>query len=354
MSDGVTLITGAGGYLGRLLVRHYLDHTDQELVLGARTPWRGDEALDPRRARCVPVDLEEPEPFAAIDGELRGRITAIVHLAAITRFNVERARAQKVNVDGTAHTLALAARCPGLESFAHVSTVYATGLRAGSVREEPYDDAGFANNYEWSKWAAEGLVAGADLPLRVLRVSTVVADDDSGFVTQYNAFHTTLKLCFYGLLGLVPGSAGTPLYLTTGRFVVGAIARLVGSSDAGGFYHLTHDRAGALSLGQLLDIVFEEFGSDPEFAKKGIVRPLLADQESFGWLVEAASPVAGSLVAQALAEVEPFSGQLYVNKSVENSRLRDALGLDAWPEMDMAELVARTCRHLVRTRWGRR
>jgi len=206
VSDGVALITGASGYVGRRLARHCLDTSDLELVLPVRTAARRAEiesVLGPsgHRVRFVAGELDGTECFADLDVTWRGRSTSIVHAAAVTRFNVDRDLARRVNVEGTAQVLALARRCPGLESFAQVSTVYATGLSEGRLREEPADDsAGFANAYEWSKWAAEQLVIGADdLPWRILRVATVVADDDTGVVTQYNAFHETLKLCFYGL-----------------------------------------------------------------------------------------------------------------------------------------------------------
>jgi len=359
MSDGVALITGSGGYLGHRLARHYLDTSDIELVLPVRTAARRAEievALGPlaRRVVFVPGDLDGPEAFADVDVAWRNRITSVIHAAAITRFNVDRDLARRVNVEGTAQVVALARTCPSLETFSHVSTVYATGLREGPIGEELTDDtAGFANAYEWSKWAGEQLVAGADdLPWRVLRVATVIADDDAGMVTQYNAFHETLKLCFYGLLSLLPGRAATPLYFVTGRFAVDAIVALAQPGGAGGIYHVSPDRAGALTLDQVLDLVFEQFGVEDDFAKKRIMRPLLADEETFELLVAGVSPIAGGLVAQALDNVAPFARQLYVDKTLDNSRLREAM--DACTLPDAAPLLANTCRRLLATRWGRR
>jgi len=359
VSDGVVLITGASGYLGSRLARHYIDTTDMDLVLPVRSRASRDElatALGPlaHRALFVSGDLEGPEPFADLDGSWRTRIRSVIHAAAVTRFNVDRDLAARVNVDGTAQVLALCRRCPGIELFAQVSTVYSTGLHQGPIREEPADDtAGFANAYEWSKWTAESLVIGADdLPRCILRVSTVVADDDSGVVTQYNAFHETLKLCFYGLLSLLPGRGDTPLYLVSGRFVVDAVAQLMNHAGAAGIYHVTHDRSEALTLEEVLNLVFDQFDAVEEFAKKRIMRPLLADEESFGLLVDGVTPVAGSLVAQALQNVTPFARQLYVNKELDNSRLRAALVGYAASEPE--PLLVSTCRQLLSTRWGRR
>lgn len=359
MKEQLVLITGASGYLGRLLARRCLQD-GHRVLLAVRSHARRDEATAALgalagRAQFVTVDLAGAEPFAALDGEVRRRITRVVHTAAVTRFDVDRQLAERVNVDGTRHALALARSCPALESFSQVGTVYSSGLRDGLITEEPHDDgAGFANTYEWSKWAAEQLVVeqGGDLPWRVVRVATVVADDDSGAVTQYNAFHETLKLCFYGLLSLLPGRGDTPLYLVTGAFATDAIARIADPSSAGGIYHVAHDLSESLTLDQVLDVVFEQFEQVEDFRRKRILRPLLADEESFGLLVDGVKSFAGSLVTQALANVAPFARQLYVRKELDNTRLRAVLTDYRAP--DPARLVRDTCSELLSTRWGRR
>ena len=357
--EGLVLVTGANGYLGRELSRRFLAD-GMEVVLAVRSSTARSDvaaALGPlaERARFVAVDLTEAEPFAAVHPALRRRITSVVHGAAVTRFNVDREVAALVNVEGTRHALALARSCPELESFTLVGTVYSSGLQVGRIAEEAHsDEAGFANFYEWSKWEAEQLVlAQADeLPWRVLRVATVAADDDTGAVTHHNAFHETLKLCFYGLLALLPGCGDTPLYFVTRAFAVDAVRRLTDPACPGGIYHVAHDRSASITLDQLLDIAFEEFESVDDFRKKRILRPLLADEESFDLMVDGVTGFAGSLVTQALANVAPFARQLYVTKDLDNSRLRSAL--HDYEAPDAASLVRATCHQLVATRWGRR
>ncbi|HVE45377.1 MAG TPA: SDR family oxidoreductase [Acidimicrobiales bacterium] len=372
VTEPLVFITGASGYLARRLARRYLGdgrdvllavrgldrrrRLERELgaeVEPARVP-TGGSSITPGQMSFVAVDLDAEDPFSTVDEPCRRHITHMVHGAAVTRFNVEPETARRVNVEGTRHALELARSCPSLESFGQLSTVYSTGLRPGPIAEERYDDsAGFANAYEWSKWEAERLVAQSDdVPWRLLRVATVVADDDSGAVTQYNAFHETLKLWFYGLLSLIPGQGDTPLYFVTGAFVTDAVAQLMEPGPAGGIYHVAHDRSESLTLDQLLDVASAEFAAVEEFAKKRILRPLLADQESFELLVDGVSSFAGSLVTQALANVMPFARQLYVAKELDNSRLRSALGDYRAP--DPTKLVAATCAQLVASRWGRR
>lgn len=352
MTPPVVLVTGASGYLGGLVARRLA--AGGVAVVGTARSGSVERARRELGVPVLPADLDDDDPFAAVDGGWRRRITAVVHAAAVTRFNVDAELAQRVNVEGTRRAVELARACPALESFAHLSTIYATGLRAGVVAERPYgDDAGFANAYERSKWAAEELVGGSDdLPWRVLRVATVVADDDTGSVTQHNAFHETLKLWFYGLLSLVPGRGDTPLYFVTGQFAADAVVRLARAGVAGGVYHVAHDRSESLTLDRLLDVAGSEFAKVEDFAGRGILRPLLADEESFELLVDGVTPFAGGLVTRALANVMPFARQLFVAKELDNTRLRGALA--GYRAPDPAALAAATCARLAATRWGRR
>lgn len=348
MSDGAVLVTGASGYLGGLVARRYRDAGYE--VLG-----HSRRAVEAEGVVWAAGDLADDAPFAAVDPQWWARLTHIVHAGAITRFDVDRRAAQAVNVDGTAKVLDLARGCPRLTGLGLVSTVYATGLRAGPVDEALYDDGpGFANEYEWSKWQAEQLVAavGPELPWRILRVATIVADDATGRVTQHNAFHETLKLWFHGLLPLVPGHADTPLYLVTGDVVADAVVTLVESTSPGGVYHLAPDASASPSLAELLDIVSAAFDAVESFRRRRVLRPLLGDEESFDLLARGVDAFGGGLVRQSLQSVVPFARQLFVAKELSTARLHAALPDHG--DGDVAELVRHTCEWLVATRWGRR
>jgi len=355
VSDGYALITGANGYLGRLLARRYMDSTDRALVLCVRdASGAGSVEASDGRVRLLVGDLSTHAPFAGVDRQLRDRIVEIVHCAALTRFDLEAGPAQLVNVHGTEQVLRLATQCPNLESLGLISTIYASGLRAGRILEQAYDGTtGFANLYEWSKWAAEELLLTryAGLPARILRLATVIADDDTGTVTQHNAFHTTLKLYFHGLLSLIPGRPTTPLYFVTGDFVAGAALELVDPRRPNGIYHVTHSLADSLTLDETISVAFEAFGWAEEFRRKRILRPLTVDHESFELLAAGMTSLSGGLVGRALSTVAPFARQLYVTKELDNTQMRAALSAYHAPDPEL--LVRRTCESLVRSRWGK-
>jgi nucleoside-diphosphate-sugar epimerase len=329
-----TLITGAGGYLGRRIAAAL---PDDELILAVRAPG----AAEPTGRRCTVVaDLRDPAALAALDTR---RITRIVHAAAVTRFDVDRDAARRVNVDGTRLVRDLARRCDRLERLVVLSTLYTAGRRRGDVPEVRHDGrAGFVNHYEWSKWAAEQLVPSAT----VVRLPTVIADDGSGTVGQYNAFHHTLRLYYYGLLTLLPGDPATPLSLATAEFTVDAVIALL--TAAPGIYQVC---PGPVPLGTVVDTAFTAFEADPAFRRRMLPRPIHCDLASLRDLAGAAQGLRGGPIHEALASVTPFAEQLYLPKTFRTDRLRAA-----WPgyrERDPVSLVESVCSHLVATRWGR-
>lgn len=362
------VITGADGYLGTLIAARYLRDTDFEVVacvrarsfddltnksahlmsklkrIDAATTGSATERLD-----VLPLDVRMPEQLEAIP-----RPTHLIHAAAITRFDVSRDDADATNVEGSRSLWRWAADSPDLQSSVHVSTVYATGLRTGETPEQPYDSsAGFANEYEWSKWTAEHVLNTelVGLPVAIARVATVMADDLSGAVTQHNAFHQTLKLLYYGLLSVVPGKPDTPLHFVTGDYASDAVFQLT-QQCATGVFHVAHDVSCAPTLQELIDTAFEVFRHDEDFRLKKILPPLLADEETFELLRSGISDMNSGMVAQALDSMAPFAQQLFIHKDVRNQHMRSVL--PGYTEPDLHLLTSRVCQNLAATRWGRR
>jgi nucleoside-diphosphate-sugar epimerase len=351
MNDGQILVTGADGYLGRLLVQHLLETTDRRMLLWVRSSTKAEavakcaatfgEAIHQGRITCAGGDLRGDLPFNGIDP---GEISGIVHLAAATAFTVDPDTATGVNVAGTAKLLELARRCSRLESLCLASTLYVSGLSSGEIPETAITERpAFANEYERSKWEAERLaLAVPDLPLSIVRIATVLADDESGICGQRNAVHNTLQMLFHGLLSMIPGDPNTPIYLSTGEFAAAAIgAALLGGH---GVYNAAEIAADSLTLGVAIDVAYRSFSEAKPFLRRRIRRPRYVDLATFELLANAAGGLGGSVLGQALGSVLPFAPQLYAPKLVANKRLLELL--PGHEPVDGVALLAATCGYL--------
>lgn len=356
------LVTGADGYLGSRIAKAYAARAGRPVIAWLRAADEGEFQLkrarlmagigaDAREVRCSYGDLRDADPFRAVNANDVG---TIVHAAAVTRFNVERDVARQVNLEGTAKLLDFAGRCRALEAVGVLSTVYASGLKAGDVEEVPLDDAhGFANHYEWSKWQCEDLLLAryGHLPWRLFRVATVVADDEEGCVARHNAVHNTLKLLHYGLISLVPGRPQTPLYLVTAEFVTQCILELMLRRADHQIYHVAHAREESVRLDEFIEVAWQAFLESPEFARRRLLKPVYTDLASFDLLAGGIAGLGGQVVSQAISSMTPFARQLYVEKSVRNRNLVSACARYRAP--DPRQLVRNTCARLVQSKWQR-
>ncbi|MGH8536320.1 MAG: SDR family oxidoreductase [Gammaproteobacteria bacterium] len=357
------LITGGNGYVASRLAQHYLSQQPQtDVVLWLHADAAAE--FEHKRSKLETYfhdfdgrieyragNLVAAEPFVEVDPKA---IDIVVHAAAVTRFNVEQDLAQQVNVDGTEKLLKFCERCRNLERVALLSTVYSSGLRQGAIDETAFDSRyGFANYYESSKWAAETMLMTryGHLPWQIFRIATIIADDNKGVVSQYNAFHNTLKLLYYGLLPILPGKPDTPLYFVTGQFVTESIFTLLLRAPLHGIYHVTHAREESLSLGKLLELTFSTFSRESDFSRRRVMRPLYTDEQSFARLADSIQGLSGTVIKQAVASVTPFSKQLFFRKEVQNARMVSYL--QSYRAPDQRQLVEKVCTYLMQTRWGR-
>lgn len=362
MSAKQILITGVDGYIGSRLARKYLDSTRDRVLLWMRA--KDEDEFRAKKERLAGGlgdfdhrveyhwgDLLDEAPFRSLDPR---EINCIVHSAAVTRFNVDEHTARSVNIDGAGKVFHFAGNCPALEAFGLLSTVYASGLASGRIEEAPLDGgSGFANHYERSKWFSESLLLSEfnHLPWRIFRIATAIADSDDGRVSQYNAFHNTLKLFYYGLLSLAPGKPETPVYFVTGDFAASSIFELMTSSPARTIYHAAHTESESITLGELIDIAFATFERESDFQSRRILKPLYSDADSFDLLVDGLGAFGGGIVNQAVSSVAPFGRQLFIRKQIQNHNLVSALRDYRAP--DARQLIRNTCEYLVRTKWGR-
>ena len=245
------LITGASGALGPPLLAELLqsDGTDRVTVLlrpGPRWDRRVEElrasvaqmAVDAGHQRplrldrlmCVAGDVGRRDlGLEAREGaRLAKEVHVLIHAAANTRFSTSAGDLHNVNVEGTRHALAFARLCRVLEQFVLVSTTCVAGTRTGVIAERLEDEPdAFVNAYERSKWEAERLAAAADLPVRIVRLSTCIGGERTGYVHRFGAIHQSLRWLIRGLVPMVPAVDGSHVDLIATDVAVRWIARAV-------------------------------------------------------------------------------------------------------------------------------
>jgi nucleoside-diphosphate-sugar epimerase len=359
------LITGASGHIGTLLTRSLL-RSDAELILWLNAESAGQftmkrAALEAALAshHLVSKDLDRLSyawgnltDNRAFDDVCGDGIDTIVHLASQTKFNVSKEAAENVNIAGSQRVLEFAGRCRKLSNFIFVSSIYASGLKEGTLAERPLPRADFANNYEWSKWQAEQKLINdySALPWQIVRLATVIADDEEGNVTHQNAFHNTLKLFYYGLLSLLPGHPATPLYFISGRLATDALEGTIFRPTPHQIYNVCQSVEGAVCLADLIDLSFACFKQSPDFARRRIMPPLFASAADFKVMTEASAGFRDEVLKQALASIEPFARQLFVRKEVLNDHTLCLL--DGQPTISSRDLIEASVTRLVASKWG--
>ena len=260
---GVVLLTGATGFLGAQVARRLLSNTEHVVVALVRArdaaeakrrlerAWQDwPEAVQHLGGRVEPLagDLTLPGLGLASDAwtGLAGRVTHVIHSAAELRFDGALDEMRRINVQGVAHLLELAHaanRHHGLSRYAHISTAYVAGSRAGEVAEADLtDEYGFANTYEQTKYEGELLVraAMASFPVSVFRPGMVVGDSANGEIRSFNTVYVPLRLYLSGRLRLIPSRPDLRVNMVPVDYVADAVARLAfDPRAAGATFHLT-------------------------------------------------------------------------------------------------------------------
>jgi thioester reductase-like protein len=351
-------VTGATGLVGaEVLVRMLRHPRGPRAYVLVRDASRWD-ALTSRlqipAGRVLPLVGDVTLPGLGLSladrATLARETCAVVHAAADTTFSRTLEEARRTNTLGTSHLLDLAAGWPGLERFAFVSTAFVAGWRTGVVAEcDGGDDAGWINAYEQSKYEAERLVRDNVRDWLVLRPSTIVCDSPSGVVTQYNAVHRALRLYHSGLASMMPGAEETLVDVVPLDYVADAVASLALRPElAGRTLHLCAG-AGALPLGELLDLTYAIWASKPGWKRRAIARPALTDLATYRLFERTVEETADARLKQVTRSLAHFIPQLAFPKRFETSGADVALGATAPPVRGYWE---RLIVHLLETNWG--
>ncbi len=233
------LVTGAAGLIGgelcaRLAAR---GHAVTALVHRERVV-RGNDGAAVPGLRVVAGDVRLPllglDALPAVD--------MVVHSAAITAFDAAEDVYRAVNIDGTAHAIAVA-RALGVPLL-QVSTAYVCGTDDGVIREAATGTA-FTNGYEASKAAGEALVRASGLRFAIARPSIVVGDAAGGVIRDFDNIYMLFRLIASGLVPELPAVAGATLNLVPIDHVAAGLVAMVERFDAaaGQTLHLVADQA---------------------------------------------------------------------------------------------------------------
>lgn len=313
-----TLLTGATGLLGRVLMRDLLRKGHQLAVL-IRAPGSGN-ALDRINRILTAPQLTDHRPVVmpsvvagSIDGAkqelsiaksdrdwIEKNVSEVIHCAASLSFeySAHSNEPYRTNVEGT-RALIDFCRSVGVSSFHHVSTAYVCGNSHGLIKETEIDQGQSPKNvYEDSKLQAELIISNAKRDFErvtIYRPSIIVGEYTTGFTSTFHGFYLPLKI----LASLPPSVTGSvhPSYfwkalgmsdddyknLVPVDWVSLAMARIISDpSLQSQTYHLTHWQPTAVSL--IGEAFAEAINLEPR-AKQGQI-----DQDLFDYFAGQMKP----------------------------------------------------------------
>lgn len=245
-----TLVTGATGGLGRVLVAQLLADGREVLALG-RNVAVGAE-LEAQGARFVATDLCDPACRLPLDG-----VDTIFHLAALSAPWGPEAAFHAANVTATERLLA-DARAAGAARFIHVSTpsIYARPRDQIGLTETSPLPARLATAYARTKLEGEQAVLaahGAALHTVALRPRAIIAPHDTALLPRL------LRAADKGAMPL-PRSGRALVEPTDARDVVAAMLAAEARSDVAGGKAFNVSGGAPISLRELVSHVFARLG----------------------------------------------------------------------------------------------
>lgn len=278
-------MTGATGSIGREFIRLFLNETQDHLTLIVR----------PKPGFSHEERMERILAKMGINGKQEGRLTVFkgdvtqprmglaesdwnrvlsetdefYHIAALTNLGAGWEEAEKINLQGTVHALALAQEAcqkGRLKRFFYFSTAYVAGslTPVRALEDELPENPAFANNYEATKFLAEKKVReemAAGLPAVIFRPSIVVGDSERGVISEFNVIYPFLRLFAHGLLRKIPSRRQNVFNIVPIDFVVRAAFWIaVQERSLGKTFHLVSENPPTLEM--LLEIK-EEYGDFP-------------------------------------------------------------------------------------------
>ena len=323
------LVTGAAGLLGAALTAALAAQGKTVIAMVHKTSEIRNNTGDViPAAACDPSSA--PSGIQVVRGDVRNpglgldpatrewldrHVSAVVHCAALVRFEAAWDELEAINVTGTRHVAQL---CP-CARFIHVSTAYVCGLTDGLIAEAPCDPEGpFGNDYERSKAEAETSLREQRPEAVIARPSIIVGEAASGRIRSFDTIYRAFKFIAEGKITAVPSKTTATLNFVPIDHVVDALAALVDQPASDGrIVHLAARRA--VPAQRFLDLV----GTVP-----GLCSPRIVAPEPFA--------DARTSIAERLAR--PYWGYFQRHPDFLTGALAELTGLAA-PAIDDAVLL---------------
>ncbi len=247
---GITLVTGAAGFMGRHMVAHLAAQGVN--VRATARPKKDTSFFDKLGVEFVPADLTKPETLPRL---FEGEVDRIFHLGAICNFSTPYKKLYPTNVLGVERITQMA-RDAGIKCYVHVgsTSVY------GPYRGVPFVESGPRNpqeDYGRSKRDGEDVVwkqIEKGLPAIITRPCTVYGpgcNDGAG-----KAFSRPTSIA------AIPGSGQQKLSNVRAEDVAAAVDHLSHCQDAFGRAFNIGDDCYP-TLGEALTLAAETFGQKP-------------------------------------------------------------------------------------------
>jgi nucleoside-diphosphate-sugar epimerase len=358
------LVTGATGALGPPLIAELLRGDCAERIgLLIRPGACGVAERFQALVRPLEVEGLAARRLFAVAGELCGgwdggeglarETEVIVHAAADTRFRAPRLPQEETNVQGTYRVLEWARHCPRLSHVVLASTTCVAGTRTGEVAEAfAPEPPGFVNHYERTKWQAEQLASAADVPVRVVRLSTAVGRERDGAVGRMGALHHALHWLYRGLVPMVPGAASARVDLITTDAAAVFLARAAKLPFRGTEVFQVAAGSRAATLGELVEFLAGVFRETHEgWRRSQIARPMIVDGDTFAAFRRSVERSRDLLLGRVMESVDAFLPALLYPKTYHTQHAEGFWG-GPLPLPDWRQTVRRAVEFCLRTNWG--
>jgi nucleoside-diphosphate-sugar epimerase len=364
-------LTGATGAVGGDLLRKLAMRKGLRInVLVRRTD------RDPQeRLKAILGDLDVAARLNVLEGDicagsslgldddtlarLRRETTHMIHAAGSTSFTLSLAAARAANVSGSRNVVDFARGCASLECGAFLSTVYVSGKRRGVFAESEYGDGGhgFVNSYEQSKAEMEEIVRDAmrDLPLILVRMSTVIGDSTTGRVSGFNTIHHAIRLLYNGLAPMIPGDPAEPVDIVSSDFITAAALHLVECAPKPGVFHLAAGRESCNSLDELIGETVSALSRfRPAWRKRAVERPLIVDLDTYELFVRSVEETGNEVLKGATRSIRTFAYQLAHPKVFETNRAAAMLAGSGISPQRSSDFYPRVVKYCLESNWGTR